>query len=262
MQGRLSNKGSFPLQSFPSDTWAEEFIRAKKLGFSKIEWLIDKNNDYNNPLYSKEGRGKIIDISDQSGIKIDTLCAHFLIDGKILKKNQESENVKNFFFETIQLAPLVGIKFISIPLIEDLSLKNKVVFKELKNLLKEVTEKFEIEILIETDLKNYENLNFIKSIGSDNINILLDTGNLTKNNFDFQEEFTKFHKKIKEIHIKDYSLKEKKSVRLGSGDTDLVYIFNTLKRFSWEGHIIFETPIFENWYAEAISNLNHIKNID
>ena len=140
-----------------------------------------------------------------------------------------------------------------------MSIEKKDVFIELKNLLKEVTEKFDIDILIESDLKNHENLNFIKSIGSEKINILLDTGNSTKNNFTFEEEFTRFHKNIKEIHINDYSLKEKKSVRLGSGDTNLHYIFNTLKKFNWEGHIILETPIFENRFEEASLNLDYIK---
>ena len=97
MQGRLSNKGDLPLQSFPIETWEEEFFRAKDIGFSKIEWLIDKDNDYRNPLYSPLGRQKIIDLSEQSGIKIETLCAHFLIDGKILNKHTESKSVKNFF---------------------------------------------------------------------------------------------------------------------------------------------------------------------
>ena len=59
MQGRLSQKDNLPLQSFPNE-WEEEFSRAKDLGFSKIEWLIDKESSYNNPLFSSKGRKKII----------------------------------------------------------------------------------------------------------------------------------------------------------------------------------------------------------
>ena len=142
-----------------------------------------------------------------------------------------------------------------------MSIRDKDVFIELKDLLIEVTEKFEIEILIESDLTNHENLNFIESIGSEKINILFDTGNSTRNNFTFEEEFTMFHKHIKEIDIKDYSLKEKKSVRLGSGNTNLGYIFSTLKKLNWEGNIILETPISKNWFKEASLNLHYIENI-
>ena len=52
MQGRLSQKKNLPLQSFPHDTWREEFYRAKKIGFTRIEWLIDIENDYKNPIFS------------------------------------------------------------------------------------------------------------------------------------------------------------------------------------------------------------------
>ena len=59
MQGRLSQKSNSPLQSFPINSWEFEFNRANKIGFKKIEWLIDKENDYNNPFFSKKDRQKI-----------------------------------------------------------------------------------------------------------------------------------------------------------------------------------------------------------
>ena len=46
MQGRLSQKNNLPLQSFPFNTWENEFYRAKTIGFNKIEWLVDKEFDY------------------------------------------------------------------------------------------------------------------------------------------------------------------------------------------------------------------------
>ena len=124
MQGRLSQKDNLPLQSFPNE-WEEEFSRAKDLGFSKIEWLIDKESSYSNPLFSTNGRKKILEIKKNNQINIETLCAHFLINGKILKNNKEGDNVRSFFLETVKLAPLIGVKYLSIPLIEEMSLKKK-----------------------------------------------------------------------------------------------------------------------------------------
>ena len=53
MQGRLSQKIDLPLQSFPHDSWENEFSRAKELGFKRLEWLVDIENDYNNPIFSE-----------------------------------------------------------------------------------------------------------------------------------------------------------------------------------------------------------------
>ena len=260
MQGRLSQKNNLPLQSFPNE-WEEEFSRAKDLGFSKIEWLIDKEVCYDNPLFSSKGRKKILEIKKNNQITIDTLCAHFLINGKILNNSKEGDNVRSFFLETVKLAPLIGVKYLSIPLIEKMSLKKKVVFLEIQNLLKEVAKEMKIEILIETDLRNYEIIDFIESIGSTKIGVLYDTGNATKNNFIFNKEFAAISKIIKEIHIKDFDIKSKKSVRLGNGNTDFVDIFKTIKEYKWEGPIIFETPIFMDWYIEAYANLKYILNL-
>ncbi|MDC3119223.1 sugar phosphate isomerase/epimerase [Prochlorococcus sp. AH-716-K03] len=258
MQGRLSQKENLPLQSFPYE-WEEEFSRAKELGFSKIEWLIDKEISYSNPLFSAEGRKKILEIKKNKEININTLCAHFLINGKILKNNQESDNIRSFFIETLKLAPLIGVKYLSIPLIEEMSLNKKDICLEIKYFLKEIIKEIKVEILIEADLKNFEIIDFIESIGSTKIGILYDTGNATKNNFIFSQEFPSISKMVKEIHIKDFDIKSKKSVRLGNGDTDFRDIFKTITKHQWEGPIILETPIFYDWYKEAYLNLNYIR---
>ena len=257
MQGRLSKKENLPLQSFPYE-WEEEFSRAKELGFSKIEWLIDKEINYSNPLFSEKGRKKILEIKKNKEVSINTLCAHFLINGKILKNNQESDNVRSFFIETVKLAPLIGVKYLSIPLIEEMSLDKKDVFLEIKNLLKEIVKEIKVEILIEADIRNHKIIDFIESIGSTKIGILYDTGNATKNDFIFSKEFASISKFIKEIHIKDYDIKSKKSVRLGNGDTDFKDIFKTIKELQWKGPIILETPIFNDWHNEAYLNLKYI----
>ena len=188
MQGRLSQKENLPLQSFPVE-WEQEFSRARDIGFMKIEWLVDKEMFYGNPLFSDVGRSKIIKIKERNKIDIDTLCAHFLINGKILSNNLESDSIRKFFLETVKLAPLIGIKYLSIPFIGDMSLNKKEVFIEMRNLLKEIEGELKIEILIESDLESYKILDFIESVGSSKLGILYDTGNATKQNFYLTKNF-------------------------------------------------------------------------
>lgn len=261
MQGRLSQKKNLPLQSFPKKTWKEEFARANKIGFKKLEWVIDLDNDYRNPIFSSSGREEIIKISKDNRIDIDSLCAHFLIKGGILKNSPNSKVIKEYFFELLKLAPIIGVKYVSIPFMEKLSLRENNIRQEIEILLKEIIEKFNICILIESDLASKELAHFINRINSKKIGILYDTGNAIKHNFSFNEDFNLIADKVKEIHFKDYSLEQKKSVRLGKGDTNFEEIFKTLKDHKWIGPIIFETPILENWEKEAINNLNYAEEI-
>ena len=63
---------------------------------------------------------------------------------------------------------------------------------------------------------------------------------------------------LKEIHIKDFSKRKNRSVRLGEGDTKFRDIFKIINDQNWAGPIILETPILENWNKEAKYNFQYI----
>jgi hypothetical protein len=50
-------------------------------------------------------------------------------------------------------------------------------------------------------------------------------------------------------------------MRLGNADTQLKIAIQTLKDLSWQGSIILETPVFDDWSAEACSNYNYTFNL-
>ena len=97
-----------------------------------------------------------------------------------------------------------------------MSLKKKSVRNKFIDIFKNIDNRHNIQILIESDLSNYDLVDFLRAIGDKNIGILYDTGNATKNKFSFKEQFTLLSENIKEIHIKDYCF-ILKSVRLGKG---------------------------------------------
>ena len=105
MQGRLSQKENLPLQSFPHKSWRQEFVRANKIGFKRLEWLIDIENDYKNPIFSSSYREEILWIAKENGIKIDSLCAHFLISGGILKNLVIQKMLRSIFMKYLNLLP-------------------------------------------------------------------------------------------------------------------------------------------------------------
>ena len=261
MQGRLSQKSNSPLQSFPINSWEFEFNRANKIGFKKIEWLIDKENDYNNPFFSKKDRQKIAYLSQQYKVSIQTLCLHFLINGSILNDDPRGISTKEYLLEICKLAPEIGIKYLSIPLLEKMSLKKMNVRKKIESILNEIFNQTNVEILLETDISTSNELAFMKKLNTKKLGILYDTGNATQKNSVFENDFPLISEFVKEIHIKDFSKRKNRSVRLGEGDTKFRDIFKIIKNLKWSGPIILETPILENWNKEAEYNFQYISNL-
>ena len=58
MQGRLSKPINGMIQSFPKNSWENEFYLAKDIGFKLIEWVLDENIK-DNPIVNKELFSKI-----------------------------------------------------------------------------------------------------------------------------------------------------------------------------------------------------------
>ena len=59
MQGRLSPMQGKKIQSFPWKNWEKEFQIGNKLDFKILEWVLDYQKLYSNPLMNDIGRRKI-----------------------------------------------------------------------------------------------------------------------------------------------------------------------------------------------------------
>ena len=55
MQGRLSPPEDGRFQSFPRNSWREEFARARAAGVDYIEWIHDEYGRSANPIFSEAG---------------------------------------------------------------------------------------------------------------------------------------------------------------------------------------------------------------
>jgi L-ribulose-5-phosphate 3-epimerase len=64
MQGRLSPVINGKIQEFPWDSWQLEFDVASSLGFEIMEWTLDQDRLYENPLMTKKGQLDIIKLCD------------------------------------------------------------------------------------------------------------------------------------------------------------------------------------------------------
>jgi L-ribulose-5-phosphate 3-epimerase len=59
MQGRLSPMVGDRIQAFPWNHWRDEFAAAARGGFRLMEWTLDLDRFYENPMLTTAGRAEI-----------------------------------------------------------------------------------------------------------------------------------------------------------------------------------------------------------
>ncbi|MEK9702362.1 MAG: TIM barrel protein [Deltaproteobacteria bacterium] len=261
MQGRLSNKPGKPLQSFPLDTWTDEFTRARSLGFDCIEWLIDGNMDEFNPITTSSGREQIKFVSKNSGIKVESLCAHCFIDGNLIEYHEGASHSYSKLMNIIDWGNEIGIKTIIIPLMEGMSLSDEKKRSRLIELMRSLELGNNLKLALESDMPGKELGMLISEINRSQIGVLYDIGNANALGLNIEKDIHELSSQILEVHLKDRSSIDGVSKRLGECDTPFENAFHALKKIKWEGLFVLETPIFENWEIEAKCNIRFSQNL-
>ena len=242
MQGRLSPMINNKIQSFPNRHWKDEFSYAKSLGLNYIEWTLDYNKIFSNPIFKKNEIQLIHKLCRKYSIKIISLTGDCFMQNPFWKKKNHRKEVTDLK-KIIKACSDLGIKFIVVPLVDNGSVQELwqekkiiIIFNSLVNILK----KNKIIILFESDYDPKKLKNFIKKFNPDCFGINYDTGNSAALGFDMKKEFYYYKDFIKGVHIKDKFLKGK-TVRLGDGNVNFKLFFRLLKKIKYKNHIIFQT---------------------
>ena len=261
MQGRLSNKQGKPLQSFPWNSWKEEFVRAHSIGFKQIEWLVDGVNDDDNPIASVNGRKEISLLSIKYDVSINSLCAHALIDGKLLSNGKNQKDALEKFSKILFWASEARIEYVILPVMDAMSIQTVESKERLRKVLHEVVDSYTPKVLLESDLSAIQLKEFLYEIDLENIGVLYDLGNATAMGFDIESELKLLYPHIEEVHIKDRYINNGISDRLGMANTSFDKAIKILKKSFWNGSLVLETPVFDNWRDEAEANFSFTKNL-
>ena len=115
MQGRLSPMTDGRIQSFPWDSWQEEFESGQKNNFSLMEWTLDQEHLRENPLMTDGGRVEINTLCALHGIAIPSLTGDCFMQAPFWKAGKSSRpDLLNDFQAVIKSASNIGIKCIII----------------------------------------------------------------------------------------------------------------------------------------------------
>ncbi|EGG41232.1 Putative L-xylulose-5-phosphate 3-epimerase [Candidatus Nitrosarchaeum limnium SFB1] len=247
MQGRLSKSHNNLIQSFPINSWREEFKVAKKCGYDVIEWIYDELQP--NPISTSEGISEINLLMKKHDISINSICADYFMTKKLFNESQyELKKNINILNELIIQAGKLEISMIEIPLVDSSSLKTNENKTEIKNNLEKVishAENNNVNIVLETDLNPYDFKEFLMRFSNQKIMANYDSGNSASLGYNSKDELTILKKWIKNIHVKDRKF-QGNTVPFGMGDTNFEQFFSTLSEINYVGDLIIQGARFSD----------------
>ena len=244
MQGRLSKPVNGKIQAFPKETWQKEFPIAEDIGFRKMEWTLDFEGIFQNPLMTTQGREKINQLKDKYSISIPSLTGDCFMQKPFWKKkNQESKGLKKLFLQVIENCSLLDIKYIVVPIVDNGSIDSideEEIIIDFLNTNKLIFEKLGLQILFESDLKPERFKLFMRNFDPDIFGINYDIGNSASLDYDVREEFDAYGELVKNVHVKDRKLFGE-TVPLMHGNANFELVFKTLIKNNYSGNLILQT---------------------
>ena len=270
MQGRLVPKYQGRYQAFPIGMWQDEFKVAKECGLDLIEFILDFNDADKNPLLKSGGIDEIVNISRDTGVSVQTICADYFMEAPLHSNdNKVVEESLKVLEKLLEAAKVLKVTDIVIPCVDQSSLKTKEAVDEfVKQVAKiiPIIEKENINLSLETDLAPKPFIELLNKLNSKNISVNYDIGNSAALGFDSDKELELYGDRITDIHIKDRALGGG-PVILGEGNADFVKFFRKLKEFDYQGPFIMQAyrddegvEIFKsqlNWIEKYFSDIRN-----
>lgn len=242
MQGRLSPPEDGRFQSFPWNSWRQEFGRAKEAGLDYIEWIYDDYGAPANPVASEAGRATLRQLKSEFGINIPAICVDWLMDYPLLRCDPEVRQLREeMLHRLVQWGGEIEISRVVLPFVDASSMRTgeeqAVVIQCLNDALP-IAKKVGIELHIEADLDPDDFAGFLDRIGDPFVKVNYDSGNSSGLGYKASEEFSAYGKRIGSIHIKDRFRKPDGSVEtrpLGQGSADFDDVFASIRRIGYGG---------------------------
>ena len=261
MQGRLSAMIDGKIQAFPWNSWRDEFSIARALQISLMEWTLDQENLYENPLMTEVGRTEIRALCCSNDIKIPSLTGDCFMQAPFWKSAGVTRiELEKDFIAVAQSCSELGISILVVPLVDNGRIDSIEQEAELIQFLESWENFFlshKLKIAFESDFGPKELARFIKRLNPSVFGINYDIGNSAALGFDPTEEFYEYGDRIMNVHIKDRELGGT-TVPLGSGNANFGIIFSELSRLNYQGNYILQTArAIGDEHAEVLSDYRH-----
>ena len=264
MQGRLSPRPYPLLQQFPRDSWKQEFIYAKDIGYDFIEWIFEENNYEQNPIWTPEGRTEIKRCISETGITVESICADFFLENPLFRRKKYSLNsLIDKLKLLISYAADIGAKVILFPVLENAEITDPKEEAVLVSALKEclsILDNYHVKIGLETELEAKRYYLLSEQFKSENIGVYYDTGNCAFRGYDMKKDMEILKPLLLQVHIKD-RLVGGGSVFLGTGATNFLEGIPYLQEHGYKGNYVMQTYFEDDYLGAAKKNLEWIRKL-
>lgn len=244
MQGRLSPIVDGRIQSFPWTCWQAEFSVGERLGFHLMEWTLDQEKLYENPLLTSAGQAEIRALCKLHGFAISSLTGDCFMQAPFWKaQGLRREALQRDFRAVAEACAVVGITMMVVPLVDNGRIEQAEQEDALVAFLESqagfLTERG-LRIVFESDFQPIELARFIGRLDPALFGINYDIGNSAALGFHLADEFSAYGHRIVNVHIKDRMLGGT-TVPLGAGNADFETVFALLARCQYAGNFILQT---------------------
>jgi len=243
MQGRLLPKYNGNYQAHPYGYWEDEFPLAHENGLELIEFILDFDKAYENPLINSKKIDYLANIISNSKVKVKTVCADYFMIKPFHRGSLNDINESLSVLEKIiNNGNVIGLTDIVIPCVDNSSIST---LSEIDTFIKNISKLFKlldtskINLSLETDLNPDDFYKLLTKIDFDRVKVNYDIGNSASLGFNPIEEFEAYGHLISDVHIKDRAF-QGGSVILGSGASNFEVVFAELSKKNYKGPFIMQ----------------------
>ena len=256
MQGRLSKPVDGKIQAFPVNHWQNEFSLAKKLNIRLIEWTLDHDGLYDNPLMNPEGRKKILSLCEENLITVKTLTCDCVMQKPFWRAQnvKEGEQLVQDFLNVCESSSELGVEILVIPLVDNSSVSSKEEASTLIEFFKKYRAalvNWHLRVAFESDFQPNKLSEFIGEFPASSFGINYDTGNSASLGFNMIEEFACYGSKIINVHIKDRKFGGS-TVPLGHGSVDFVLFGELITQIGYSNKIVLQAARGETGFEKDL----------
>ncbi len=243
MQGRLSPPRGGRIQSFPVDTWREEFGLARQAGLDCIEWIYEMEAAENNPLTTDEGIAEIRVLAETSGVAVGSVCGDYYMKERLVTRaGRVQGDVVEHLRWLLGRIRLLGGRYLVLPFVDASSLNSSLEIEGLVKVIETIISTAEhagVELHLETDLSPSELVSLLERISHPLVRANYDTGNSAALGQDPVKELALLGPWLGSVHVKDRVLGGG-TVPLGTGAVDFSAFFSLIGAADYGGPFILQ----------------------
>jgi hexulose-6-phosphate isomerase len=244
MQGRLSPPEDGRFQSFPRNSWHEEFCHAREAGLDYIEWIHDEYGRTANPIFSDAGLAEFDALKRQHSIATPALCGDWFMDFPLIRcTTEERAQREQHLHKLIPIAARIGANRIVLPFVDQSKMstedEKQTVIEVLQRALP-VAQQCKVELHLEADFNPVDFAAFLARIEHPSLKVNWDSGNSSGLGYIATEEFVAYGNRIGSVHIKDRYKKPEGGVEtrpLGKGSADFEDVFKAIRSIDYQGGV-------------------------